>query len=190
MPPSPHAAQPPVRLVRAPRAEARALPGRRARRARRRTGPRVEARVCLAFPDVYDIGMSHLGFKILYKILNDDPRTLAERAYAPVGRHGGASCARAGLPLVSCESARPLRDFDVVGFSLQFELTYTNVLMMLDLGRHPAAGERPRRGRSARHRRRPHGHAPRAARALPRRVRRSATARSARTEVALVVDAS
>src|ERR671921_634225 len=43
----------------------------------------VEARVCLAFPDVYDIGMSHLGFKILYKILNDDPRTLAERCYAP-----------------------------------------------------------------------------------------------------------
>src|SRR3954453_16983306 len=43
----------------------------------------VRARICLAFPDVYDIGMSHLGFKILYKILNDDPRTLADRAYAP-----------------------------------------------------------------------------------------------------------
>ena len=43
----------------------------------------VEATVCLAFPDVYDIGMSHLGFKILYKILNDDPRTLAERCYTP-----------------------------------------------------------------------------------------------------------
>ena len=43
----------------------------------------ADARVCLAFPDVYDIGMSHLGFKILYKILNDDPRTLAERAYCP-----------------------------------------------------------------------------------------------------------
>src|SRR6476659_9248619 len=43
----------------------------------------VEARVCLAFPDLYDIGMSHLGFKILYKILNDDPRILAERAYTP-----------------------------------------------------------------------------------------------------------
>ena len=44
---------------------------------------KVDARVCLAFPDIYDIGMSHLGFKILYKILNDDPRTLAERCYAP-----------------------------------------------------------------------------------------------------------
>jgi radical SAM family uncharacterized protein/radical SAM-linked protein len=96
----------------------------------------VEARICLAFPDVYDIGMSHLGFKILYKILNDDPRTLAERAYAPWVDMEKLLRAR-GVPLVSCESARPLRDFDVVGFSLQFELTYTNVLMMLDLGGIP-----------------------------------------------------
>ena len=43
----------------------------------------MEARVCLAFPEIYDIGMSHLGYRILYKILNDDPRTLAERAYLP-----------------------------------------------------------------------------------------------------------
>jgi radical SAM family uncharacterized protein/radical SAM-linked protein len=94
----------------------------------------VRARVCLAFPDIYDIGMSHLGFKILYKILNDDPRTLAERAYAP-WIDMQAELVRRGLPLVSLESARPLRDFDVVGFSLQFELTYTNVLTMLDLGK-------------------------------------------------------
>ncbi len=96
----------------------------------------VDARVCLAFPDVYDIGMSHLGFKILYRILNDHPRTLAERAYAPWVDMEGELRAR-GLPLVSCESARPLRDFDVVGFSLQFELTYSNVLLMLDLGGVP-----------------------------------------------------
>ena len=96
----------------------------------------VRARVCLAFPDVYDIGMSHLGFKILYKILNDDPRTLAERAYAPwVDMQ--AELRTRGLPLLSLETARPLRDFDVVGFSLQFELTYTNVLTMLDLGGIP-----------------------------------------------------
>jgi radical SAM family uncharacterized protein/radical SAM-linked protein len=96
----------------------------------------VKARVCLAFPDLYDIGMSHLGFKILYKILNDDPRTLAERAYAPwVDMQ--AELEKRGLPLLSLESARPLSDFDVVGFSLQFELTYTNVLGMLDLGRIP-----------------------------------------------------
>ena len=96
----------------------------------------VEARVCLAFPDVYDIGMSHLGFKILYKLLNDDPRTLAERAYAPWIDMEAQLRAR-GLPLVSSESARPLSDFDVVGFSLQFELTYTNVLAMLELGGIP-----------------------------------------------------
>lgn len=96
----------------------------------------AEARVCLAFPDVYDIGMSHLGFKILYKILNDDPRTLAERCYTPwVDME--AQLVRRGLPLVSLESARPLRDFDVVGFSLQFELTYSNILTMLHLGGVP-----------------------------------------------------
>ena len=96
----------------------------------------VRSRVCLAFPDVYDIGMSHLGFKILYKILNEDPRTLAERAYAPWVDMEKELRARS-LPLVSCESARPLRDFDVVGFSLQFELTYTNILTMLELGGIP-----------------------------------------------------
>jgi radical SAM family uncharacterized protein/radical SAM-linked protein len=96
----------------------------------------VEARICLAFPDVYDIGMSHLGFKILYKLLNDDACTLAERAYAPWVDMEAQLRARQ-IPLVSCESARPLRDFDVVGFSLQFELTYTNVLLMLDLGGIP-----------------------------------------------------
>jgi radical SAM family uncharacterized protein/radical SAM-linked protein len=96
----------------------------------------VRARVCLAFPDIYDIGMSHLGFKILYKILNDDPRTLAERCYVPWVDMQKELIARE-LPLVSLETARTLREFDVVGFSLQFELTYTNVLTMLDLGKIP-----------------------------------------------------
>jgi radical SAM family uncharacterized protein/radical SAM-linked protein len=96
----------------------------------------VLCRVCLAFPDVYDIGMSHLGYKILYKILNDDPRTLAERCYAPwVDME--AELRKRDLPLVSLESARPLSDFDVVGLSLQFELSYTNCLTILDLGRIP-----------------------------------------------------
>jgi radical SAM family uncharacterized protein/radical SAM-linked protein len=102
---------------------------------RRAWEPEV-AKVCLAFPDVYDIGMSHLGFKILYKILNDDPRTLAERCYAPWGDLEKELRDRS-LPLVSLESKRPLRDFDVVGFSLQFELTYTNILNMLELGGIP-----------------------------------------------------
>jgi radical SAM superfamily enzyme YgiQ (UPF0313 family) len=104
--------------------------------ARRKEWASVQARICLAFPDIYDIGMSHLGFRILYKILNDDPRTLAERCYTPwvdMQRELRAS----GLPLVSLESARPLADFDVVGFSLQYELTITNNLAMLDLGGIP-----------------------------------------------------
>jgi radical SAM family uncharacterized protein/radical SAM-linked protein len=96
----------------------------------------VQARVCLAFPDVYDIGMSHLGYKILYKILNDDPRTLAERCYAPwVDME--AELRKRSLPLVSLETARPLSEFDVVGLSLQYELTYTNCLTILDLGGIP-----------------------------------------------------
>jgi radical SAM family uncharacterized protein/radical SAM-linked protein len=103
---------------------------------RRKDWSTVEATVCLAFPDVYDIGMSHLGYKILYSILNDDPRTLAERAYAPWVDMEAELRAR-GLPLVSHESARPLRDFDVVGLSLQFELTYTNCLNILELGGIP-----------------------------------------------------
>jgi len=96
----------------------------------------VVARICLAFPDIYDIGMSHLGFKILYDVANRDDRILAERAYCPWIDMEGLLRDR-GLPLVSLESFRPLRDFDVVGFSLQFELTFTNVLTMLDLGGIP-----------------------------------------------------
>ena len=93
-------------------------------------------RVVLAFPDLYDIGMSHLGFKILYGILNGHPKLTAERAYAPWSDMEAELRARS-LPLVTLETARPLRDFDVVGFSLQFELTFTNVLLMLDLGGIP-----------------------------------------------------
>lgn len=96
----------------------------------------AQARMCLAFPDIYDIGMSHLGFKILYSILNQHEKLLAERAYAPwVDME--AQLRAHDEPLRSLESWRPLRDFDVVGFSLQFELTFTNVLTMLDLGGIP-----------------------------------------------------
>jgi radical SAM superfamily enzyme YgiQ (UPF0313 family) len=104
--------------------------------AQRKDWTAVKARVCLAFPDIYDIGMSHLGFKILYKIFNDDSRALAERCYTP-WIDMEAELRTRGLPLLSLESARPLSDFDVLGFSLQFELTYTNVLTMMDLGGVP-----------------------------------------------------
>jgi radical SAM family uncharacterized protein/radical SAM-linked protein len=96
----------------------------------------VQCRVCLAFPDVYDIGMSHLGYRILYKLFNDHAELLAERCYAPwQDMHG--EILKHGELLRSLESSRPLCDFDVIGFSLQFELTYTNVLAMLQLGGVP-----------------------------------------------------
>lgn len=90
----------------------------------------------LAFPDVYEIGMSHLGMKILYGILNDRQDVLCERAFAPwpdfekVLRDNN-------IPLFSLESRRALKEFDIVGFSLAYELSYTNVINMLDLGGIP-----------------------------------------------------
>src|SRR5512135_1783894 len=93
----------------------------------------VDVRVALAFPDVYDIGMSHLGTKILYSLLNKQPRILCERAFTPWVDMERELRAR-NLPLVTLESAHKLADFDVVGISLQYEMTYTNVLTLLDLG--------------------------------------------------------
>ncbi len=96
----------------------------------------VKCRVVLAFPDIYDIGMSHLGTKILYSLLNKHDEILCERAFAPWVDMEAELRSR-NLPLYTLESARPLRDFDVVGISLQFEMTYTNVLTLLDLGGIP-----------------------------------------------------
>jgi radical SAM superfamily enzyme YgiQ (UPF0313 family) len=96
----------------------------------------VEARVCLGFPDVYDIGMSHLGTKIIYSLLNKDPRIACERAFAPWTDMEEELRVR-GLPLVSLETQRTLREFDVLGVSLQYELTFTNFLTLLDLGGIP-----------------------------------------------------
>ena len=96
----------------------------------------ADARVCLAFPDVYDIGMSHLGTKIIYSLLNKQPRIACERAFAPWVDMEAELRAR-GLPLVSLETQRPLHEFDVLGVSLQYELTYTNMLTLLDLGGIP-----------------------------------------------------
>jgi len=93
-------------------------------------------RVCLAFPDLYEIGMSHLGYKILYDIVNKQPDLLAERAYS-VWEDMEQELRTRDVSLCSLESARPLRDFDVVGFSLQYELTYTNILQILELARIP-----------------------------------------------------
>ncbi|HUH01115.1 MAG TPA: TIGR03960 family B12-binding radical SAM protein, partial [Kofleriaceae bacterium] len=102
----------------------------------------VDVRIALAFPDVYEIGMSHLGTKIIYSLLNKQPRIAAERCFTPWTDMEAELRARK-LPLVSLESQTPLVDFDVVGFSLQYELTFSNVLTMLDLGGVPVrAAER------------------------------------------------
>src|SRR5215471_6996197 len=102
----------------------------------RKSTEAVRARVCLAFPDVYEIGMSHLGTKILYSVLNKTDGIACERAFAP-WLDCEAELRKRGLPLLTLESAAPLRAFDVVGFSLQYELTYTNVLAILDLSGIP-----------------------------------------------------
>jgi radical SAM family uncharacterized protein/radical SAM-linked protein len=96
----------------------------------------VTARICLAFPDVYEIGMSHLGTKILYAVLNKTDGVACERVFSPWLDCEAELRAR-GLPLVTLETATPVGEFDVVGFSLQFELTYTNVLAILDLAGLP-----------------------------------------------------
>ncbi|MDH7486369.1 MAG: TIGR03960 family B12-binding radical SAM protein [Anaerolineae bacterium] len=93
-------------------------------------------RVALAFPDIYEIGMSNLGLAILYDILNRQPDVLAERVYAP-WTDMEAAMRREGLPLFSLESRHPLRDFDIIGFSLPYEQLYTNALNMLDLASIP-----------------------------------------------------
>ncbi len=102
----------------------------------RKDHSKAKARFCLCYPDVYEVGMSHLGLKILYHILNSHPDYLAERAFAP-WTDMEAALREAGLPLISLESSVPLRDFDVIGFTLACELTYTNLFTMLDLGGIP-----------------------------------------------------
>jgi len=96
----------------------------------------VDLHIALAFPDVYEIGMSHVGLKILYGLINREPRFWAERVMAPwLDREDYLRST--GQPLRSLESGRPLADFDLIGFSLQYELSYTNVLNMLDLAGLP-----------------------------------------------------
>jgi radical SAM family uncharacterized protein len=96
----------------------------------------VRGKLCLAFPDTYTLGMSHHGLQVLYTIMNNDPQWACERAFTP-WIDFERELRRARLPLYSLETHTPLSDFDVVGFSLQYEICYTNVLTMLDLGGIP-----------------------------------------------------
>ncbi len=111
---------------------------------RKEGGPSVShgVKVALCFPDTYEIGMSHIGLKILYEIINRIPYASAERVFSPwvdLESH----LRKNHLPLTSLEHQRPLGDFDIIGVTLQYELSYTNVLNMLDLGGMPVrSGER------------------------------------------------
>jgi len=93
-------------------------------------------RVALSYPDVYEIGMSNLAIPILYEILNNQPDTLAERVFTP-WVDMIAEMRQANLPLSSLETRHPLNEFDIIGFSLGHEMTFTNILEMLDLAQLP-----------------------------------------------------
>ncbi|HEX3015091.1 MAG TPA: TIGR03960 family B12-binding radical SAM protein [Desulfobacteria bacterium] len=96
----------------------------------------AKVRMAFAFPDVYEIGMSHLGTRILYHLVNEYDEYLLERVFAPwVDMEDKLRALK--LPLFSLESYRPVRDFDVVGFTLQYEMSFTNILNMLDLAGIP-----------------------------------------------------
>jgi len=102
----------------------------------RKDPQRVRMTIALAFPDLYEIGTSHFGMQILYHILNQQEEIAAERVFAPAPDM--QACLRnRNYPLMSLESRRPLPEFDMIGFSLLYELNYTNVMLMLDLAGIP-----------------------------------------------------
>lgn len=96
----------------------------------------IDVSVCLAFPDVYEVGMSHQGLKILYHILNRHPWIAAERVFCPWPDMEN-EIRKSGMLLRSLESDKPLENFDIIGFSVQHELCYSNILTMLDLAGIP-----------------------------------------------------
>lgn len=96
----------------------------------------VKLRTAFAFPDVYEVGMSHLGLRILYHLVNDQADYLMERVFAP-WTDLEKELRERKIPLFSLESYRPLREFDCIGFTLQYEMSYTNIINMLDLAGIP-----------------------------------------------------
>ena len=97
---------------------------------------KVDVRFAFCFPDTYDIGMSHLGMKILYSLTNERENYWCERCFAP-GEDFEAIMRENNIPLYALESLDPIKDFDFIGFTMQYELSYTNVLNMLDLAGIP-----------------------------------------------------
>ena len=96
----------------------------------------VDFTVAYCFPDVYEVAMSHLGLRILYALLNKRSDTAAERVYAP-WPDMEELMRKKGYPLYSLETKTAVRDFDMVGFTLQYEMSFTNILNMLDLAGIP-----------------------------------------------------
>jgi len=96
----------------------------------------VDIRYAFCFPDTYEIGMSHLGMKILYSLVNEREDAWCERVFAP-WTDMEEEMRKNNIPLYGLESLEPIKDFDLIGFTLQYELSYTNVLNMLDLAQLP-----------------------------------------------------
>ena len=96
----------------------------------------VDCRFAFCFPDTYEIGMSNFGMRILYGVMNQMDGVWCERVFAPWGDMEQA-LRQEGLPLYALESGDPIQTFDLIGFSLGYELSYTNVLNMLDLAGLP-----------------------------------------------------
>jgi radical SAM-linked protein len=110
--------------------------------ARQNAFSQARVRMALAFPDLYELGMSNFGLKILYQLVNNLDGYMVDRSYAPASDLEALLLAKE-LPLFAYESKEPLKHFELVGFSLQYELTYTNVLNMLKLAQLPVlASER------------------------------------------------
>lgn len=100
----------------------------------------VDVTMAFAFPDVYEVSMSHLGIKILYGIVNERPDAAAERVFAP-WHDMEAEMRKRDIPLFSLETKTPIRDFDLLAFTLQYEMCYTNIINMLDLAGIPFYGK-------------------------------------------------
>ena len=92
---------------------------------------KVDVRFAFCFPDAYDVGMSHIGMKILYSLKNARENWWCERVFAPWPDYE-ALMRENDIPLYGLESLDPIKEFDFIGFTIQYELCYTNILNMLD----------------------------------------------------------
>ena len=96
----------------------------------------IDIRFCMCFPDVYEIGMSHLGIQILYDMFNQREDVWCERVYSPwIDAH--EEMKKENIPLFALESQDPIKEFDFLGITIQYEMCYTNILQILDLSKIP-----------------------------------------------------